>query len=303
MADSARKHVGREDRLGVTLEGRPMAAIRVVTDSACDLNPSLADARDVRVVPLAIRFGSEELIDREELSIKEFWDRVITGPDMPETAAPSPGAFRQVYLDAAEDGCDGVVCITLSSGLSATYQAASTAAVDLPVSMPVRVVDSLSVTMGLGLLALAASDMAGEGRSLDEIVTEVESLRDRTHVYGVLGSLDFLKKGGRIGGASHLVGSLLSIKPVIEVRDGVVEVESKQRTRARALQYLAAKAIDSGPLERLAVANGVAGDIDEIVSLLEKAHPEHGMVLSDLGPVIGAHAGPGTIGVCFQRAR
>jgi DegV family protein with EDD domain len=280
-----------------------MAGIRVVTDSACDLTPSAADAAGIRVVPLAIRFGAEELIDRDELSIKEFWDRVITGPDMPETAAPSPGAFRQAYLDAAEANCDGVICITLSSGLSATFQAASTAAQDLPVAMPVRVIDSLSVTMGEGLMALAASDMVKEGRSLDQIVTEVESLRDRTHVYGVLGNLDFLKKGGRIGGAAHLVGSLLSIKPVIEVRKGVVEVESKQRTRSRALQYLANKALDSGPLERLAVANGVARDIDELVSMLEKAHPEHEMVLSDLGPVIGAHAGPGTVGVCFQLAR
>jgi DegV family protein with EDD domain len=280
-----------------------MANIQVVTDSACDLTPSIADANHIAVVPLAIRFGQEELVDREELSIKEFWDRVITGPDMPETAAPSPGSFRQAYLDAAEAGCDGVVCITLSSGLSATFQAASTAAADLPVAMPVRVIDSLSVTMGLGLLALSAVDMVTDGRTLDEIVTELESLRARTHVYGVLGSLDFLKKGGRIGGAAHLMGSLLSIKPVIEVRDGVVEVESKQRTRSRALQYLAAKALDAGPLERLAVATGVAPDVDELMSLLEKARPVHETVLSDLGPVIGAHAGPGTVGVCFQVAR
>jgi DegV family protein with EDD domain len=280
-----------------------MAGIQVITDSACDLTPSMAEAHDVRVVPLAIRFGKEEFVDRDELSIKEFWDRVITGPDMPETAAPSPGAFRQAYLDAAEAGSDGVVCICLSSGLSATFQAATTAATDLPVAMPVRVVDSLSVTMGEGLMALAASEMAKDGRSLDEIVAEVESLRDRTHVYGVLGSLDFLKKGGRIGGAAHLVGSLLSIKPVIEVRHGVVEVESKQRTRSRALQYLADKALKSGPLERLAVANGVARDIDELSSLLETARPQHPMVMSDLGPVIGAHAGPGTVGVCFQLAR
>ncbi|HVC72051.1 MAG TPA: DegV family protein [Acidimicrobiales bacterium] len=280
-----------------------MANIQVVTDSACDLNPSMTEAHDVRVVPLAIRFGSEELVDREELSVKEFWDRVITGPDMPETAAPSPGAFRQAYIDAAEAGADGVICITLSSGLSATFQAATTAATDLPVPIAVKVVDSQSVTLGEGLLALAASDMARDGRSLDDIVTEIESLRDRTHVYGVLGGLDFLKKGGRIGGASHLMGSLLSIKPVIEIREGVVEVESKQRTRSRSLQYLAGKALEAGPLERLGVANGVADDIDELLSILASAHPEHEMVVSDLGPVIGSHAGPGTVGVCFQVAR
>jgi len=277
-----------------------MANIQVVTDSACDLTPSIADSNDIRVVPLAIRFGAEELVDRDELSIKEFWDRVITGPHMPETAAPAPGAFRQAYLDAADAGAGGVVCVTLSSGLSATFQAATTAAADLPI--PVMVVDSLSVTMGEGLMALAASDMAREGRNLEDIVTELESLRDRTHVYGVLGNLDFLKKGGRIGGAAHLMGSLLSIKPVIEIRDGVVEVESKQRTRSRSLQYLAAKALHAGPLERLAVANGVAPDIDEVLTMLEAVHPEHPMVVSDLGPVIGSHAGPGTVGVCFQVA-
>ncbi|HEY7948930.1 MAG TPA: DegV family protein, partial [Acidimicrobiales bacterium] len=104
-----------------------MANIQVVTDSACDLTPSSADSNDIRVVPLTIRFGPEELVDRDELSVKEFWDRVMTGPHMPETAAPAPGAFRQAYLDAAEAGADGVVCVTLSSGLSATFQAATTA--------------------------------------------------------------------------------------------------------------------------------------------------------------------------------
>jgi DegV family protein with EDD domain len=278
-----------------------MANIQVVTDSACDLTPAIADSNNVRVVPLSIRFGPEELVDRDELCIKEFWDRVITGPHMPETSAPAPGAFRQAYLDAAEAGADGVVCVTLSSGLSATFQAATTATADLPI--PVMVVDSLSATMGEGLLTLAACDMARDGRSLEDIVVELESLRERTHVYGVLGNLDYLKKGGRIGGAAHLMGSLLSIKPVIEIRDGVVEVESKQRTRSRSLQYLAGKAIQAGPLERLAVANGVAPDIDEVLTMLEAVHPEHETVVSDLGPVIGSHTGPGTVGVCFQVAR
>jgi DegV family protein with EDD domain len=280
-----------------------MAGIQVVTDSACDLTPSMADDRGIRVVPLTIRFGDEELVDRHELSGKEFWDRVVTGPHMPETAAPSPGAFRQAYIDAAESGHDAVICVTLSSRLSATFQAASTGGDDLPVPLTVRVVDSLSATMGEGLLALAAADLVADGLGLDDIVAEVESLRDRTHVYGVLGNLDYLKKGGRIGGAAHLVGSLLSIKPVIEVRDGVVEVESKQRTRSRSLQYLAAKALQAGRLERLAVANGQARDIDEVLSLLADAHPEHDTVLSDLGPVIGSHTGPESVGVCFQVAR
>ncbi len=247
-----------------------MASIQVVTDSACDLMPATAEEHGVRVVPLTIRFGAEEFVDRDELSGKEFWDRVITGPDMPETAAPSPGTFQQAFLEAAEAGHDGVVCVTISSRLSATFQAASTAAESVTDRIPVRVVDTLSVTLGQGLLALAASEMGRQGKSADDIAEAVADMATRTHVYGVLASLDYLKRGGRIGGAAHLLGSLLSIKPVIEVRDGAVEVESKQRTRTRSLQYLAGKALEAGPLEWLAVADGVAPDIEEVLSTIHR---------------------------------
>ena len=185
----------------------------------------MADERGVRVVPLRIRFGSEEFVDREELSGKEFWTRIVTGSDVPETAAPLPGDFQRAFTEAADSGADGVVCV-MPSEMSATFQAASTAAEGLTDPLPIRVLDSCSVTMGQGLLVLAAADLAESGAQLDDIVAELGSLRERSRVYGVLGSLDFLKRGGRIGGAAHLVGSLLSIKPVIEVRDGRVEVES-----------------------------------------------------------------------------
>jgi fatty acid kinase fatty acid binding subunit len=280
-----------------------MERIQLVTDSACDLNPDMVEQRGVRVVPLSIRFGAEEFVDREQLSTKEFWDRVVTGSDVPETAAPAPGAFQRVFEEAADEGHTGVLCVTISSGLSATYQAASTAAQAVSGRIPVRVLDSLTLTMGQGLIVLAACDLADEGRGLDEISAEVESLKSRTRVYGVIESLEFLRRGGRIGGAAHLVGSLLSIKPVIEVRGGVVEVESKQRTRQRSLEYLAGRALEAGKLERLAVANGAAKDIDEVLELLRPAQPRHEMVVTDLGPVIGSHSGPGTIGVCFQLAR
>ncbi len=276
-----------------------MASIQVVTDSACDLSTTTTEEHDVRVVPLTIRFGAEELVDRDELSGKEFWDRVVTGPDMPATAAPSPGAFQQAFLDAAEAGSSGVVCATISSGLSATYQSACTAAEAVSGRIAVRVVDTQSVTGGQGLLALAAADMASSGVALDDIAAALEEMKTRTHVYGVVDSLDYLRRGGRIGGAAKLVGSLLSIKPVIEVREGVVEVESKQRTRSRSLQYLANKAIEAGPLERLAATSGIAPDFDQVVDLLRQAQPDHELVIADLGPVVGSHTGPGSVGVCF----
>ncbi len=279
-----------------------MASIQVVTDSACDLSTTTAEERDVRVVPLTIRFGSEELVDRDELSGKEFWDRVITGPDMPATAAPSPGAFQAgVPRRRATPGSSGVVCVTLSSGLSATYQSACTAAEAVDDRIPVRVVDTLSVTMGQGLLALAAADMVAERRRASTTSRPtLEDMKGRTHVYGVVDSLDYLRRGGPHRRCRQLVGSLLSIKPVIEVRDGVVEVESKQRTR------LAVAAVP-GQQGHRGRAAGAAGrrptgsrpTSTRSSSMLRKATPDHELVTGDLGPVVGSHAGPGSVGVCF----
>lgn len=279
-----------------------MPAIHVVTDSACDLAPDMAAARGIRVVPLTIRFGQEELVDQVELTAKEFWDRVTAGGELPQTAAPSPGAFQQAFLDAAEQGATGVICINLSSGVSATYQSAVAAAAAVAGSIAVTVVDSRTLTMGTGLLVLAAADLADEGFDLPTIVVRIETMKLRTHVYGVIDTLDFLRRGGRIGGAAHLIGSMLSIKPVIEVRNGVVEVESKQRTRSRSLAYLAGKAGEATPLERLALVNGAAGDVDTVLAAVRQVPSRHELVVSDLGPVVGSHAGPGTIGLCLVQA-
>ena len=235
-----------------------MARIRVVTDSACDLSDALAEGRDLTIVPLSIRFGDQEFVDRIGLSPSEFWARCADSPVLPETAAPSPGAFQEAFEAALADGYDGVVCITLSGGVSATFQAASTAADAVADRIPVRVIDSRSLTMGLGLLVLEATDLAAGGATLDEVVARVEALVPHVVVYGVVDTLEHLEKGGRIGGARALLGSLLSIKPVLAVVDGVVEEESKQRTRGRSLRYLADKALTGPPISRLAVANGAA---------------------------------------------
>jgi DegV family protein with EDD domain len=280
-----------------------MPRIQVVTDSACDLPPELAEDLGVKVVPLSIRFGDEELVDGVELSTKEFWDRVVTGPDMPATSAPSPGAFQEAFTAAADAGMDAVVCVNLSSKVSATCQAARTAADAVSDRIPVAVIDSLTATMGLGLMVLEAVDLAKKANSLEDLVTELEDTRDRVHVFGVVDSLDFLRKGGRIGGASHLVGSLLSIKPVLDVRNGVVEVDSKQRTRSRAIQYLASKGIEAGPLDRLALADGASSDVSQVADMLRKAKTEHPLELTALGPVVGSHTGPGSIALCFIVAR
>ncbi len=276
-----------------------MARIRVITDSACDLSPGLISAADITVVPLSIRFGADEFVDGTTLSTDEFWARCAKTDVLPETSAPSPGAFQDAFGGAADQGYDGVLCINLSGAVSATHQAAVTAAKAVAERIEVRAIDSRSLTMGLGLMVLDLADLAATGATLDALEARAHELIGRSLVFGVVDTLEHLEKGGRIGGARALLGSLLSIKPVVTLVDGVVEEESKQRTRSRSLRYLADKAIEAPALHRLAVCNGAANDIEEFLDMIKGVKSEHPVVVTDLGPVVGTHTGPGTIGLCM----
>jgi DegV family protein with EDD domain len=277
-----------------------MASIRVVTDSGADLDSEVAKHEGITIVQLDVRLGDIGPEVTRTWSPEEFWRECAKSSSLPETSAPSPGAFVEAYLGAKDDGCDGVVCITLSSKLSATYQAACAGAAEVEDRIAVRVVDSLSVTMGEGILALEAAQAARDGRSLQEIADAATRDRDRVRVYGTLDTLDNLRKGGRIGSAQAIFGSLLSIKPVIEVRDGVVEAESRQRTRSRSLEYLADKVKRAGEIDVLAVAHAAASDLEDFISLLASKFQRDQILVSYIGPVIGTHSGPGTIGVCYK---
>jgi DegV family protein with EDD domain len=161
------------------------------------------------------------------------------------------------------------------------------------------VIDSRTVSMGLGALCLTAARRAADGGKLEEIVEDVISRRDRTRLFGALDTLEFLKRGGRIGNARALLGSMLSIKPIVEVRDGVVEESGKVRTRSKALAALAER-VKAQPIDTCAVLHGQATDVDELLDLLDPAFPRDEIVTGLVGPVIGTHAGPGVIGVSFQ---
>ena len=273
--------------------------VRVVTDSACDLPDDLIERDGIEVVPLTIRFGKEELVDRKELSTDEFWRRLADSDVLPETSAPSAGAFEAAFRRMIADGATGIICINLSSKLSATMQSAQVAAQAVEADCPVVVVDSLMVSMGLGSLCLTAARRAADGDSLDSIVANVTDRRNRSKLYGALDTLEFLKKGGRVGNARALLGSMLAIKPVLEVRDGEVEEAGKVRTRSKALRLLVDR-VKQGPFENLAVLHGNAPDLDELLDLLEPLTPRDEIVIGQIGPVIGTHAGPRVIGVTFQ---
>ena len=177
-----------------------MAGVRIVTDSACDLRDAVTSELGIAVVPLSIRFGSEEYTDRVDLTVEQFYEKMAATDALPETAAPAPGAFAEAFTAAADDGADAIICINISSELSATMQSATSAANDLGDRLPIIVFDSQSITMGLGTQVLEAAKAAADGATTDAIIEMLTDLRERTRVFGALDSLDNLKKGGRIGG-------------------------------------------------------------------------------------------------------
>lgn len=276
-----------------------MAPVRIVTDSSCDLTDAQAEELGIEIVPLKIRFGDEEYVDREELSTLDFYKKLQATDVLPETAAPAPGAFEAVFRRAAEDGADGVVCVNISSDLSATMQSAQAAASAVADTIDVRVIDSRSITAGLGTQASILAERARDGATLDELAELASTLISRTRVFGTLDTLEYLKKGGRIGNAQALLGTMLSIKPCIDMSSGVVEEAGKQRTRKKALQWLRDQVLRAGAIERLAVMHAAAPDIDDFLDLLADAHPRDTINVGHIGAVIATHGGPGTIGVCW----
>ena len=296
-ADRARSVEGDTQPLG----GMPKARIRVVTDSAADLDRAVAAEHGVSVVHLDVRIGAFGPDITSTWSPEEFWERSARIAELPETSAPSPGAFKEAFSALADEGAEGIVCITLSSKLSATYQAAVVGAESVTDGIRVRVVDSQFATMAEGLTVLDAVAIAEAGGDFEAVAAAAVASSGRMQLFGALDSLDNLRKGGRLGSAQALLGGLLDIKPVLEIRDGVLELESRPRTRSRSFERLASKVREAEDLERLAVVHAAASDVDLFVELLAASFPRDRISVGWLGPVIGTHVGRGTIAVAAQR--
>ncbi len=275
-----------------------MAGVRIVTDSSCDLPPEVVDALDIAVVPLSIRFGDEELTDRVELSAEDFYKRMADFEGLPETAAPSPGAFEAAFRAQADAGADRIVCVNLSAALSATMASAQNAARAVDGDLDVAVVDSQSITTGLGTLVTLAAEAAADGASAEDVVALLERTRGRCRVFGGLDTLENLKKGGRIGGAQAMLGTLLSIKPVIDISTGSVEESGKVRTRKKQMLFLRDKLLAAGEVTHLSVCDGFAPDADEFAEVIVEA-VGHEVTRGTIGPVIGTHGGPRMVGLTW----
>lgn len=276
--------------------------VGIVTDSSCDLGNEELDGLDVEIVPLFIRFGTDEFVDREQISVEEFYGRMATVDELPQTAAPPPGRFEQAFTRFLDAGCEAVLCISLSSAISATMQSAVQAADSIRAGRndaDVRVLDSKSVTAGLGTLVLQAARMAAAGDSAATIEAFVADASERTHVFGTLDTLENLRKGGRIGSAQAMLGSMLSIKPIVDISSGEVEEAAKQRTRRKALGWLRDTVRAAEPVECLTVMHGEAADVGDFRDMLAAVH-DGDIRVCKVGPVVGAHAGQGVLGMAYQ---
>jgi DegV family protein with EDD domain len=274
--------------------------IAVVTDSVSDLEPAEAAERGIVVVPLYVTFGDREFRAGVDLSSKEFWrELTAAGAAFPKTSAPPPGAFRDTFDRLFEDGAEDIIYIGVSSKLSATVASAKVARDGLPADRQahVHIIDSATASMGITLLAQMAVELAGQGKSANEVVSEIERRRDDVKLYVMLETLEYLRRGGRISPARAAIGNVLSVKPIITVEDGAVETADRPRTRSRARARLL-ELLGAQKVEQVWLLHGEADGMDEFAVDLSKAtgFPRAQMSTHLIGPSVGPHVGPGAYG-------
>jgi len=270
--------------------------VRIVTDSTSDLTPEMVREYGITVVPLSVHFGDEQFLDKVEITSEQFFQRLAASPQLPKTSAPSVQAFRQTYESLAADAA-GIVCITVGSKLSGTYNAASLAARDFE-HVPVRVVDSRTASIALGLIVIAAAEVARDGASLEEVEVVARDAADRTNIVFYADTLEYLQKGGRIGRARAMLGSILEVKPVLTVTEGEAAQYARTRTRGKAIQALVDWAGKRVNPERVSVIwQQNETDLNRLLDALGQHYPREKIEITQYGPVIGVHVGPGAMGV------
>ena len=275
-----------------------MRRVAIFTDSAADLDPDDARARGIRIVPLLVSFGADMYKAGVDLSTPEFWQR-MTAQDapFPTTAASSPGEFKQAYEQAFAEGAEAIVSIHVASSLSATIKSAQIARDMLP-DREIHVVDSLGASMAEGILARMGVEMADEGRAAEEIAATLEERAPDMRMYVALETLEYLKKGGRISGARAAIGTLLSVKPIISVKQGVVDTADRVRTRSKARERLLELILEK-PVERISILHTLAPDVEEFRDEILRRAPDldpAGVSVELVGASVGPHLGPGCVG-------
>jgi DegV family protein with EDD domain len=274
-----------------------VSRVAIVTDSASDFDPARAASLGISIVPLIVNFGKDTFSAGVDLSTEQFWAR-MTAPDapFPTTAACSPGDFQKVYQRAFDEGADAIVSVHVAGTLSGTIKAAEIARAMFR-DRDIQVVDSMGASMGEGILAELGVQMADAGASATQIAETLTRRRDDIGIYLALDTLEYLKRGGRISGARAAIGTLLSVKPIIEVKDGQVETADRVRTRGKARERLI-ELLTQRPIERLSILHTTNAGVEEFAEeLIKRAGIDRPKVTIDtVGPSVGPHLGPGCVG-------
>ena len=271
--------------------------VKIIPDSLSDITFDLAEELGVTVVPLTVSFGRDSFLDRVTMTTDEFYHRLTYDPIWPTTTQPPPGTFAEVYNKLAKE-TDEILVVVVSSKLSGTYDSALNAKSMVEGECRIEVIDSLTVVMGLGLIVIAAAKACQAGANLDELADLVRSLMPKSHPIMSFDTLKYLAKGGRIGKAQSLLGSLLSVKPILTLRDGEVSPLTKVRTRAAGIDYLCNFVAGFSNIRELAVEYATTGDeADVIIERLSSVYPKERIYKSTVSPVIGTYAGPNVLSV------
>jgi len=281
--------------------------IVVVTDSSAYIPEEAQGSLDIPVIPLWLIWGEERLRDRVDIDPPTFYRRLRADKTIPTTSQPSAGEFEGFFRQVAVGGADAIVAIFISSKLSGTIPNAQAAQELLSTELTVRVVDSLSTSMGLGFITLAAARAAAAGKSLDEVVAVAEGMRNRVQVLFAVDTLEYLYLGGRIGGAKRLLGTALNIKPLLQLDDGRVEPLAQVRTKRKAVVQMLDVAQERLDGKRMAEAAVIDVDSpqegDELAERVRERFGISTVYRTTVSPVIGTHAGPGTVGIGFYAER
>ncbi len=270
-------------------------AVRVVTDSTCDLPIDIVEKLGIRVIPLYINVGEESYLDGIDMTRQQFYNQLPGFNPPPTTAAPGVEVFKQTYDEMAAEGADEILSIHISQSLSATPEVAQAAA-EMTESVPVTVFDSRQLSLGTGFLVERAAQAAREGMTVAEILPILEEQVSRTRVFAALDTLEFLRRSGRMNGAMAGLGSLLKIKPLLKMYEGSPTSE-RIRTQKAAFQRLLTLLEEAMPIERIALLHSHAEPAArELLERVKGSLPSGPITAVDITPVIGAHIGPGAVG-------
>ena len=278
--------------------------VRIVTDSTSDVTTEMAQGLGVTVVAQNVHFGAQTFKDNVTITPEDFYSMLAKSAELPTTSQASPGEFKEAYDRLGADA-DGIVSLHISSKISGTWNSARLGAAQSTATCPIEVIDSAQASMGLGLVVVATAEAANRGASHAGVVSAARDSVARAQCFCLFETLEYLQKGGRIGKAQALLGSVLKIKPMIIVRDGEIHPLGKARTFPRALTLMKQTARDFTPVESLAVMHSTTPEVakqvaDDLRDLLpEGVEPS----VTRFGPVLGVHAGPGAIGIALLQAR